>query len=89
MNQDQITSALRQILALGTTYAIAKGWISNDQAIQLTAALIPLALFAWSFWAKRSSATIAKVAAMDDVKQVVMKTAEAAAAQPSTKVVSQ
>ena len=89
INKEQLLSGVRYVVGIGTTWAIGKGYISQDEATQILAMAIPAAMLVWGIWAKRNSAAVANVAEMPNVAKVVMTTQAAAAAQPSPKVTAQ
>ncbi|HEV2570325.1 MAG TPA: hypothetical protein VGU72_01210 [Beijerinckiaceae bacterium] len=88
MTQDQILAVLRQLLSFSGGFAVARGWLTNEQLTAL-AGLIPPLVAVWWVWRKSSpGAQIAAVAANPDVKKIVTEP-DVARASPSNKVVSQ
>lgn len=78
INQQQIAGQLRTLLAAGGPIAaivLAKTGISaDDYALYLEAALAigpPLIAAAWSWWAKRDAAVVARIEATPGVKLIV------------------
>jgi hypothetical protein len=61
-NQDQILSAVRSIVIALTSFAVGKGWISNDVAANIALLVIPLGLAIWGIIDKTKAATVAKAA---------------------------
>ncbi len=61
-NQDQILSAIRSIVIALTSFAVGKGWISDDVAANIALLVIPLGLAIWGILDKTKAATVAKAA---------------------------
>ncbi len=61
-NQDQILGSVRNIGIALFSYAVGKGWISNDTAVNLGALIVPLGLAVWGFYDKMKARTVAKAA---------------------------
>ena len=61
-NQNQILSAIRSVLIALCTFAVAKGWISSNDAANAAALVIPLGLAIWGILDKTKAATVAKAA---------------------------
>lgn len=88
MTQDQLLAVLRQLLSFGGGFAVARGWLTNEQ-LTAVAGLIPPMVAIWWVWRRSSpGGQIAAVAANPDVSKIVAK-ADVAQASPSNKVVSQ
>lgn len=88
MTQDQLLAVLRQLLSFAGGFAVARGWLTNEQLTAI-AGLIPPVVAIWWVWRRSSpSGQIAAVAANPDVSKIVAK-ADVANASPSNKVVSQ
>jgi len=79
-------SLIRQLAMFALGFGVAHKWWSNDfatMAVGLIAAVGPLI---WGYWTARTSARIASVAALPEVKKIITDPATASA-QPSPKVV--
>ena len=88
MTQDQFLAVLRQLLSFTGGFAVARGWLTNEQLTAL-AGLVPPLVAIWWVWRKASpSSQIASVAANPDVKKIVTDP-KIAVASPSGKVVAQ
>ncbi|MDH7794139.1 MULTISPECIES: hypothetical protein [unclassified Beijerinckia] len=88
MTQDQFLAVLRQLLSFAGGFAVARGWLTNEQ-LTAVAGLVPPLVAIWWVWRRSSpGGQIAAVAANPDVSQIVAK-AEVANASPSVKVVPQ
>ena len=88
MTQDQILAVLRQLLSFAGGFAVARGWLTDEQLTAL-AGLVPPLLAIWWVWRKASpSSQLASVAANPDVKKIVTDP-KIASASPSNKVVAQ
>lgn len=61
-NQEQILSSVRSIGIALFSYAVGKGYISNDTAVNLGALIVPLGLAVWGFYDKMKARTVAKAA---------------------------
>jgi hypothetical protein len=70
-NQDQVLGAVRTLLAYICGYAMAQGWINNDQTTLITGVVASLAPLAWSIYVHSDSKKLAAVAALPDVKRIV------------------
>jgi len=95
-NQDQLLSVLRTLIGFGSGIAVGKGLVTVDQATMIgdatlttiggAATLVPLI---WGLFAHTTSAKIAAVTALPDVKKIVtvsvpINPAVAAAASDAT-----
>lgn len=87
MNQDQFLSLLRTVLKIAGTLLVSYGYVNDQQWVTVVSGLMILAPIIWDMIDKTKQATIAKVAAMKDVKGIVTTSAVATEA-PSPKVVS-
>lgn len=88
MTQDQFLAVLRQLLSFTGGFAVARGWLTNEQLTAL-AGLVPPLVAIWWVWRKASpSSQIASVAANPDVKKIVTDP-KIAVASSSGKVVAQ
>ncbi|MDT2024589.1 hypothetical protein [Methylocella sp. CPCC 101449] len=64
MTQDQLLAVLRQLLSFAGGFAVARGWLTNEQLTAI-AGLIPPVVAIWWVWRRSSpSGQIAAVAAM-------------------------
>ncbi len=61
-NQDQILSAVRSIVIALTSFAVGKGWITEDLAGNIALLVIPLGLAIWGIIDKTKASTVAKAA---------------------------
>jgi len=50
MNPNVINGVLRAVVPTLLAYAVGKGWITNDQVGQITAAFVTIAAAVWSIW---------------------------------------
>jgi hypothetical protein len=97
MNQDQLLSLLRTLLQVIGTAVVTHGTLGINGAMweQISGAIIIIAPTIWSMYAHTDKANLAKVTAMPDVTQVVVKStatdgvADAANDPTQTKVVTQ
>ena len=51
MNKEKLAGVLRHVLTFGGGYAVAQGWISEENLPQVVGSLVTLAGLAWSFFA--------------------------------------
>jgi|ERR1039458_83369 hypothetical protein len=97
MNQDQMLSLLRTVLQIVGTIVVSHGTLDINGALweQISGVILVIAPTIWSMYAHTDSAKIATVAAMPDVKQIVVKAdavdgaARAAADPTQPKVVNE
>jgi hypothetical protein len=87
MNQDQVLSIVRSVLKIGGTLLVAYGYVSDQQWITITSAVIAVAPMVWDMYVHTKQAKLAAVAAMPEVKGIVT-TSTVAAETPSPKVVA-
>lgn len=73
MNQDQILSLVRQIVALGGGIAIGRGWLTADQLTLITGIVTALVPLVWGVYAHTNSSKMASVESMPDVKNIVIE----------------
>lgn len=74
INQDQLLSTLRSILAIVGGWAVGRGYITNDQLVLIGGALTALVPVVWGIAVHTTSATIKAGAAADGVEKIVLKT---------------
>lgn len=53
-----IGAFIRQILTIGGTWAVSRGWLDGGMAEQLTGAVLVLGSFAWSFVQKKQAQAV-------------------------------
>lgn len=80
---DQITGALRTILAGAGGYAVAKGWIDAGTATSIAGALAILIVGGWSWAAHSKAAMIQSVNSADNGVTVVPTAAAISAGIPA------
>jgi hypothetical protein len=92
MNQEQILSLARTLLQIGGTLAVARGWVSAEQAADLTnqlvvagGALVTIGATVWGLVARSKKNLVASVAALPEVAEI-KAAAPIANAVPSDKV---
>ncbi len=71
---DQLTGALRTILAAAGGYAVAKGWIDAGTATTLAGGIAILLTFVWSYISHSQTSMIHAVNAADNGVKVVPAT---------------
>jgi hypothetical protein len=87
INQDQLLSAVRSILAAVGGWAIGKGYITQDQLTLIGGVLASLIPLVWGIAMHTQSATVNAAANQPGVKTIVLTSSSAADAHPSDKVV--
>lgn len=93
MNQDQVAGILRIAVTGVCTWLAAKGFSAfGDEGViaQISAAVVAVALAAWSFYSHTDTSKLNAVAAMPEVQKIVVKpsnpnTAAGEAAADTTK----
>ena len=73
MNEDQILSISRSIVALLGGIAIGRGWISSDQLTLISGIVASLVPLIWGIYAHTNSSKLASVEAIRDVKSIVIE----------------
>ena len=75
MNQDQFLSLVRTVLQIFGTIVVSHGTLGINGALweQITGVVIIIAPTIWSMYSHTDKANLAKVTAMPDVTQVVVK----------------
>jgi hypothetical protein len=81
LTQDQITSAVRWIITLGTGYLVGAGILTEGGAAALIMLAPGLAAFIWSMFIHSTNGTISAAAALPDVASVT--TTHAIATSPA------
>ena len=71
MNQNQITGLARALVPAIVAYVVGKGWLSQSDAADVSAAIIALLAAGWSVQVHTDANAIKTVTAMPDVKAVV------------------
>jgi hypothetical protein len=71
MNQDQFLGIIRVILPLILPVLTAKGWVPASAVNDVTQAIIGLGSAIWVIVAHTTSAKIAAVTALPDVKKII------------------
>jgi hypothetical protein len=87
MNQDQITSLLRQILFVAAGGLVTKGYVDAATLQTIIGALVILGTSGWAIYTRRDHGLIASAADVGTVAEIVTTKASTAAAVPSPKVV--
>ncbi len=72
MNQDQVLSGARSIVAILGGYAIGRGWITTDQLTLITGVVVAIIPLMLGIRANTNSAKMASVEAMPDVQKIVV-----------------
>ena len=85
MNTEQWMGLVRQLLPVLGGIAVSFGWLTKDQVAGVTATILQisgpamiLASTIWSVWTNTKASLATKVAAMPEVKEVVLHPTEAA-----------
>ena len=76
MNSDQLLSLLRTLLQMIGTYIVAHGVLGTNSSQlweTISGIILMIAPTVWSMYSHTDAANIKKVAAMPDVKQIVVK----------------
>jgi hypothetical protein len=63
MNQEQLTSAIRQILLFAGGFVVAKGWIDNETLAVLAGAIATAAASIWAFKTRTKKSIVESAAA--------------------------
>lgn len=50
MNANQIAGVVRAIVPAALAYAVAKGWLTDSQVADISAAIVVLVMAAWSVY---------------------------------------
>lgn len=58
MNTEQLTSGLRSLVAALFAYAAGKGWISHDDALQLTPLIVTAGIVGYGIWKRRDGGLV-------------------------------
>lgn len=53
MNANQVNGILRTVVPALLAYAVAKGWLTDSQVADISAAIITLVMAGWSFVSNR------------------------------------
>ena len=54
MNSDQATGLIRTIVGIGTTWLLAKGYITSDTAADIGTAALAVVIAVWSYISNRT-----------------------------------
>jgi hypothetical protein len=65
VNTDQIMAIVRQVLTVGGTYIVAKGWLPGDTVNELVGGV---AIILSSLWSWKNNSTAATLAAAEQFK---------------------
>lgn len=71
MNQDQFLGMLKIAVPSAVAWAVGKGYIPGESSADVGTAVLTVAAALWSFFAHSTSAKIAAVTAMPDIKKVI------------------
>lgn len=74
-NQDQIQSLIRQVLLVGSTYVISKGWLDQSTVTMLLPYVVGLVPVLWGLIIHRKAATVARAADIVPIPKDVQKSA--------------
>lgn len=93
MDNDQIKGIVRWLLTVGGGFAIAKGWVTKtdwsalvNDILAAIGVLAPMVGLLWSMYDKMRKQRIAAVAALPEVKTVVLNDPSLAARLPDNVV---
>lgn len=93
VTQDQAMALLRQAIPFAAGVAVAKGWLTTEQATDLMSLILqiagPLGLVGgavWTYIANTKKSILLSAGQMPEVQKVVVNDASLAAAVPNDKV---
>ena len=67
MNNDQITSIVRQILLAVGGFFVGSGWVDNETMLQIAGALSVIVASVWALWTRTDKNIVASAAAKVNV----------------------
>lgn len=70
MTQEQILTTLRQVISFAGGYAVAQGWLTNDQMVALAGLVPPILAVIWAFNRASDVAQKKSVISQADVKTI-------------------
>jgi O-antigen/teichoic acid export membrane protein len=74
----QISTAFRQILLFAGGFAVAKGWLSDDQLATVVPAVVTLGIAAYGIWKRRTAGLVKSAArAIDGTGAIIVPQAMA------------
>lgn len=83
---DQISGVLDRVFIAIAMYAVAKGWISQSDAMQLVALLLAVGGAVWGWYVNRDKALVQAAASVPGT--VVVTNADLAKSTPENNIVS-
>lgn len=86
MNQEQITSLIRQALLFAGGVLVSRGYVDSETMLAIVGAVLTIGASAWAIYSRRTAGLVASAAALPNTRQIVTDQATADAV-PSLKVV--
>lgn len=86
MRWDQISGILDRVIAVGLTWAVAKGYITQSQAAEWLPLILGVLAAAWGWYVNRDKALVQAAAKIEDT--TVITKPELAADTPERNIVS-
>lgn len=82
----QISTAVRQLLLFAGGFAVARGWVSNDDLQVIVPAALTLGIAAYGLWKRREAGLVKSAADALDGKGVIVAPQALADRSPSNVV---